>query len=62
MSGADFLVGGSGSIGISEYRQHPLLGDPITDDPLRSGPLFEASWTHALHCVSKLSLPLCSAH
>jgi hypothetical protein len=46
-----FLVG-SGSVLIPEYRDHPLLGDPIIDDPLRSGPLFEASWTHALHCVS----------
>ena len=42
---------GSGSVSIPEYKQHPLLGDPITDDPLRSGPLFEASWTHALHCL-----------
>ncbi|OAG34714.1 hypothetical protein AYO21_11106 [Fonsecaea monophora] len=41
---------GSGSVAIPDYRDHPLLGDPITDDPIRSGPLFEASWTHALHC------------
>jgi len=43
---------GSGSVAIPEYKEHPLLGDPITDDPIRSGPLYEASWTHALHCVS----------
>ncbi|EXJ76932.1 hypothetical protein A1O3_10089 [Capronia epimyces CBS 606.96] len=42
---------GSGSVAIPEYRDHPLLGDPITDDPIRSGPIFEASWTHALHCL-----------
>ncbi|KAF3055335.1 hypothetical protein CFAM422_013198 [Trichoderma lentiforme] len=42
---------GSGSVLIPDYRDHPLLGDPITDDPIRSGPLFEASWTHALHCL-----------
>lgn len=42
---------GSGSVTIPDYRDHPLLGDPITDDPIRTGPLFEASWTHALHCV-----------
>lgn len=48
---------GSGSVAIPEYKQHPLLGDPITDDPIRSGPLFEASWTHALHCVRPSLLP-----
>jgi hypothetical protein len=42
---------GSGSVSIPDYRNHPMLGEPIADDPLRSGPLFEASWTHALHCV-----------
>jgi hypothetical protein len=42
---------GSGSVAIPEYRDHPLLGNPISDDPLRSGPLFEASWTHAIHCL-----------
>ena len=42
---------GSGSLAIPNYRDHPLLGDPITDDPLRSGPIFEASWTHAMHCL-----------
>nr|KAK5447382.1 hypothetical protein LTR18_002961 [Exophiala xenobiotica] len=42
---------GSGSVAIPDYRDHPLLGDPITDDPIRNGPLFEASWTHALHCL-----------
>jgi hypothetical protein len=31
-----------------------MLGKPITDDPIRSGPLFEASWTHALHCVRSI--------
>jgi hypothetical protein len=55
---------GSGSVSIPDYRNHPMLGEPIADDPLRSGPLFEASWTHALHCVSRFSkansLPLCS--
>lgn len=47
----DVLVG-SGSVLIPDYSDHPLLGQPITDDPIRFGPLFEASWTHALHCVS----------
>ncbi|KAL7931199.1 hypothetical protein V8C35DRAFT_310655 [Trichoderma chlorosporum] len=42
---------GSGSVLIPDYRDHPLLGNPITDDPIRAGPLFEASWTHALHCL-----------
>jgi len=28
-----------------------MIGKPISDDPIRSGPLFEASWTHALHCL-----------
>ncbi|KAL6889188.1 hypothetical protein GGI43DRAFT_387995 [Trichoderma evansii] len=42
---------GSGSVLIPDYSDHPLLGQPITDDPIRSGPLFEASWTHALHCL-----------
>ncbi|KAK1238444.1 hypothetical protein MKX07_006590 [Trichoderma sp. CBMAI-0711] len=42
---------GSGSVLIPDYKDHPLLGNPITDDPIRSGPLFEASWTHALHCL-----------
>ncbi|ETR96957.1 hypothetical protein M419DRAFT_92860 [Trichoderma reesei RUT C-30] len=42
---------GSGSVLIPDYMNHPLLGNPITDDPIRSGPLFEASWTHALHCL-----------
>ncbi|UKZ61414.1 uncharacterized protein TrAtP1_002679 [Trichoderma atroviride] len=42
---------GSGSVIIPDYSKHPLLGQPITDDPIRSGPLFEASWTHALHCL-----------
>lgn len=49
---------GSGSVLIPDYRDHPLLGDPIIDDPIRSGPLFEASWTHALHCVRE-SLSSC---
>ena len=43
---------GSGSVSIPDYHKYPLLGEPIADDPARSGPLFEASWTHALHCVS----------
>ncbi|KAL7807198.1 hypothetical protein V8C44DRAFT_337943 [Trichoderma aethiopicum] len=42
---------GSGSVIIPDYKDHPLLGNPITDDPIRSGPLYEASWTHALHCL-----------
>lgn len=42
---------GSGSVSIPDWRDHPLLGQPISDDPIRSGPLFEASWTHALHCL-----------
>jgi len=42
---------GSGSVAIPDYKQHPMLGKPIMDDPIRSGPLFEASWTHALHCL-----------
>jgi hypothetical protein len=42
---------GSGSVLIPDYKQHPMLGKPITDDPIRTGPIFEASWTHALHCV-----------
>lgn len=42
---------GSGSVAIPDYKQHPRLGNPIVDDPLRSGPIFEASWTHALHCL-----------
>ncbi|MCJ1233597.1 hypothetical protein MMC14_001555 [Varicellaria rhodocarpa] len=42
---------GSGSVSIPNNRQYPLLGEPITDDPIRSGPLFEAAWTHALHCL-----------
>lgn len=50
----DVLVG-SGSVIIPNYADHPLLGQPITDDPIRSGPLFEASWTHALHCVSYIT-------
>lgn len=46
------LIVGSGSVLIPNYRDYPLLGNPIIDDPIRSGPLFEASWTHAMHCVS----------
>jgi hypothetical protein len=45
------LFVGSGSVSIPDYEQHPMLGKPITTDPIRTGPLFEASWTHALHCV-----------
>jgi hypothetical protein len=43
---------GSGSVAIPDYKKYPMLGEPISDDPIRSGPIFEASWTHALHCVS----------
>jgi len=42
---------GSGSVAIPDWKQHPMLGKPIIDDPIRTGPLFEASWTHALHCL-----------
>ena len=49
---------GSGSVGIPNYASYPLLGEPIADDPLRTGPLFEASWTHALHCVCAFPQPL----
>jgi len=42
---------GSGSVSIPNWREYPLLGQPISDDPIREGPLFEASWTHALHCL-----------
>ncbi|KAN0122943.1 protein of unknown function (DUF3328) domain containing protein [Hyaloscypha variabilis] len=42
---------GSGSVAIPDYEQYPMLGKPITTDPIRTGPLFEASWTHALHCL-----------
>jgi hypothetical protein len=54
-------AGGSGSVSIPDYTNHPLLGEPIADDPLRSGPLFEASWTHALHCVSLILTFSCSS-
>lgn len=53
---SDISLVGSGSVAIPSYKSHQLLGDPITDDPLRSGPIFEASWTHALHCVSYLPI------
>lgn len=38
---------------IPDFESHPLLGTPIMDDPLRAGinGLYEASWTHALHCL-----------
>ncbi|KAF4616187.1 hypothetical protein G7Y89_g15219 [Cudoniella acicularis] len=42
---------GSGSVEINDYEQYPMLGKPIVDDPIRNGSLFEASWTHALHCL-----------
>lgn len=28
-----------------------MLGKPIVTDPIHKGPVFEASWTHALHCL-----------
>lgn len=28
-----------------------MLGLPIADDPIRTGAIYEASWTHALHCL-----------
>lgn len=48
---------GSGSVSIPDYAQHPMLGKPIADDPIRSGPIYEASWTHALHCVGPQRFP-----
>lgn len=48
---ANYATVGSGSVAIPDYEQYPMLGKPITNDPIRTGPLFEASWTHALHCV-----------
>ncbi|RDL40111.1 Uncharacterized protein BP5553_00090 [Venustampulla echinocandica] len=42
---------GSGSVEIPDYKNYPMLGEPITDDPIRNGSIFEASWTHALHCL-----------
>ncbi|TVY87276.1 Oxidase [Lachnellula willkommii] len=42
---------GSGTVEIPDYEQHPMLGKPIIDDPIHSGAIFEASWTHALHCL-----------
>ncbi|KAH8657406.1 hypothetical protein BGZ60DRAFT_415833 [Tricladium varicosporioides] len=42
---------GSGSVEINDYANYPMLGKPIVDDPIRNGSLFEASWTHALHCL-----------
>ncbi|KAG9235084.1 hypothetical protein BJ875DRAFT_282507 [Amylocarpus encephaloides] len=42
---------GSGSVEIKDYQSYPFIGLPITDDPIRNGSLFEASWTHALHCL-----------
>ena len=42
---------GSGSVAIPDYHKHPLLGEPISDDAARSGPLYEASWAHSLHCL-----------
>lgn len=47
---------GSGSVKIPDWKQHPMLGQPIVTDPIRTGAIFEASWTHALHCVSFLKL------
>jgi len=42
---------GSGSVLIPDYEKYPMLGKPIDDDPIHTGPIFEASWTHALHCL-----------
>lgn len=42
---------GSGSVLIPDYEKYPQLGLPIDDDPIHTGPIFEASWTHALHCL-----------
>ncbi|KAH8603102.1 hypothetical protein B0O99DRAFT_20747 [Bisporella sp. PMI_857] len=42
---------GSGSVAIPEHKNYPLLGHPIEDDPVRGGPIYEAAWTHALHCL-----------
>ncbi|EHL02090.1 hypothetical protein M7I_2046 [Glarea lozoyensis 74030] len=49
---------GSGSVEINNYKDYPKLGKPIVDDPIRNGSLFEASWTHALHCVSSIPTPI----
>lgn len=42
---------GSGTVEIPDWESHPMLGKPIVDDPIRNGSIYEASWTHALHCV-----------
>jgi len=56
VSQANISIVGSGSVAIPDYKKYPMLGEPISDDPIRSGPIFEASWTHALHCVCPKSL------
>ncbi|KAM3085753.1 hypothetical protein ACMFMG_002817 [Clarireedia jacksonii] len=52
---------GSGTVRIPNWEKYPMLGTPITDDPIRSGPIFETAWTHALHCVKPPSFLLLSA-
>lgn len=47
----DLMPLGSGSVEIRNYKDYPLLGQPIDDDPDRTGSIYEAAWTHALHCV-----------
>jgi len=42
---------GSGTVEIPDWESHPMLGKPIVDDPSRNGSIYEASWTHALHCL-----------
>ncbi|TAQ91305.1 hypothetical protein B7494_g276 [Chlorociboria aeruginascens] len=46
---------GSGTVVIPDWEKHPMLGKPVMDDPIHTGSIYEASWTHAIHCVS---LPL----
>lgn len=45
------LPKGSGTVLIPDWKSHPLLGEPVNDDPIRSGSIYEASWTHAMHCL-----------
>lgn len=42
---------GGGSVRIDDYKKYPMLGNPVSDDPVRSGPLFEVTWAHSLHCL-----------
>ncbi|CAG8960095.1 hypothetical protein HYFRA_00010573 [Hymenoscyphus fraxineus] len=42
---------GSGTVNIPEHLNYPKIGKPINDDPTHTGPIYEAAWTHALHCL-----------